>query len=70
MAEQKGELGKRDRAKIAAARPFLKGSTKNCQLHIEVSCRCAESCLLAVPSALVLAGAACCCTTIPVIALS
>ncbi|KAI3438809.1 hypothetical protein D9Q98_001226 [Chlorella vulgaris] len=37
MAEQKGELGKRDRAKIAAARPFLKGSTKNCQLHIEAT---------------------------------
>jgi hypothetical protein len=36
LAEQKQDMSKRDRAKVAAAKPFMKHSSKGCQLHIQV----------------------------------
>lgn len=35
MTAAKQDMGKRDKAKIAAAKPLLQQSTKNCQLHLK-----------------------------------
>lgn len=35
MANAKQDMRKRDKAKLAAAKPLLQQSTKSCQLHIK-----------------------------------
>lgn len=56
-AAAKQDMRKRDKAKVAAAKPLLQQSTKNCQLHLKAGLwACREGAVFS-----------CCCLSVPIL---